>query len=176
MSFSWFPGFVSTSLRLVITAQDLDVKQQEFIDGTLKSQIQAYTTYHDLSTPGSVGAFIKHVTMVYNLAVRAVELGSFIVTVQCFTLESHERLWNDYRSGCCASFPSRTTSLPFARIRMRSEKSNANHMSWYRISASFSAYEFTNGCGALPQHLHAHVWKHNERPEEQSKKVVAASI
>ena len=47
--------------------------------------------------------------------------------------------------------------LPFARIRTRSEKSNANHMSWYRISASFSAYEFTNGCGASPQHLHAHV-------------------
>ena len=44
---------------------------------------------------------------------------------------------------CCASFPSRATSLPFARIRTRSEKSNANHMSWYRISASFSAYEFT---------------------------------
>ena len=52
---------------------------------------------------------------------------------------------------------------PFARIRTRSEKSNANHMSWYRISASFSAYEFTDGCGASPQHLHAHVWKHNER-------------
>ena len=26
-----------------------------------------------------------------------------------------------------------------------------------RISASFSAYEFTNDCGASPQHLHAHV-------------------
>ena len=26
------------------------------------------------------------------------------------------------------------------------------------------------------RHLHAHVWKHNERPEPQAKKVVAASI
>ena len=64
----------------------------------------------------------------------------------------------------------------FARIRMCSEKSNVNHMSWYRISASFSAYEFINGCGASPQRLHAHVWKHNERPEPQVKKVVAASL
>ena len=31
-------------------------------------------------------------------------------------------------------------------------------------------------CGAWPQHLHAQVWKHNERPEPQAKKVVAASI
>lgn len=84
----------------MITAQDLDVKQQEFIDGTLKSQIQAYTTHHDLSTPGSVSAFIEHITKAYNLAVQAVEWGSLIVTVQCLTLESLEKLWNDYRSGC----------------------------------------------------------------------------
>ena len=54
---------------------------KEFIDGTLKSQIQAYTTYHDLSTAGSVGAFIEHITKAYNLAVQAVESGSLIVTV-----------------------------------------------------------------------------------------------
>ena len=66
----------------------------------MKSQIQAYTTYHDLSTPGSVGAFIEHITKVYNLAVKAVKSGSLILTVQCFTLEGLEMLWNDYRSGC----------------------------------------------------------------------------
>ena len=54
---------------------------------------------------------------------------------------------------CYASFPSRATSLSFARIRTRSEKSSGNDMSWYRISASLSAYEFTNGCGASSQHL-----------------------
>ena len=73
---------------------------------------------------------------------------------------------------CCATFPSRATSLPFARIRTRSEKSNANHMSWYRISASFSAYEFTNGCGASPQHLHAHVESIMSDPNHKLRKLL----
>ena len=47
---------------------------------------------------------------------------------------------------CALSLTMLYTSLPFARIRTRSEKNNANHKSWYRISACFSAYEFTNGC------------------------------
>ena len=49
---------------------------------------------------------------------------------------------------CCSSFSSCAACLPLARIRAPTEESNANHLYWYRISASVSAYEFTDGGGA----------------------------
>ena len=42
---------------------------------------------------------------------------------------------------CCSSFSSCAACVPLARIRAPTEESNANHLSWYRISASVSAYE-----------------------------------
>ena len=34
------------------------------------------------------------------MSVKSVQKGSLILTVECPTLESLERLWNDYQSGC----------------------------------------------------------------------------
>ena len=39
-------------------------------------------------------------TQIYELALVSVKTSSLIITVKCPTLESLERLWKDYQSGC----------------------------------------------------------------------------
>ena len=87
-------------MKLTVSAQDLSKEQQEKIDEILQLHVQAYTKNHKLSSPNGVLAFVQHITRAYNLAVESVEMGSLIITVKCPTLESLERLWRDYQSGC----------------------------------------------------------------------------
>ena len=58
-----------------------------------------YQKFHDVSTPDSISAFTKYLEEAFNVAIRMVESGSLVITVQCPTLESLESLWNDYQSG-----------------------------------------------------------------------------
>ena len=87
-------------VKLTVSARELSKEQQEKIDEILQLHVQLYTENHKLSSPNGVRAFVQHITRAYNLAVESVEMGSLIITVKCPTLESLERLWSDYQSGC----------------------------------------------------------------------------
>ena len=87
-------------VKLTVSARELTKEQQEKIDEILQLHVQLYTKNHKLSSPNGVRAFVQHITRAYNLAVESVEMGSLIITVKCPTLESLERLWSDYQSGC----------------------------------------------------------------------------
>ena len=86
-------------MRLVIATQDLNDEQQEIVNDILTRQIQAYTRHHKLSSAEGVGALIEFILKAYNVALETVDMGSLELIVQCFTLESLERLWIDYCSG-----------------------------------------------------------------------------
>ena len=58
-----------------------------------------YQKYHDVSSPDSIRDLTEYLKEAYKVAIRMVESGSLIITVQCPTLESLESLWNDYESG-----------------------------------------------------------------------------
>ena len=79
--------------------QDLNDEQQEIIVKDLEHRVHIYQKFHDVSTPDSIRAFTKFLEEVLNVAIRMVESGSLVITVQCPTLESLESLWNDYQSG-----------------------------------------------------------------------------
>lgn len=66
----------------------------------LTRQIQVYTRRHTLSSAEGVGALIQFILKAYNVALETVGMGSLEIIVQCFTLESLERLWND----CCSGY------------------------------------------------------------------------
>lgn len=87
-------------MKLTVSARDLSKEQQEIIDEILQRHVQLYTKNHKLSSPNGVRAFVQHITRAYNLAVESVEIGSLVITVKCPTLDSLERLWRDYQSGC----------------------------------------------------------------------------
>lgn len=87
-------------MKLTVSARELSKEQREKIDEILQLHVQLYTENHKLSSPNGVRAFVQHITRAYNLAVESVEMGSLIITVKCPTLESLERLWSDYQSGC----------------------------------------------------------------------------
>lgn len=87
-------------MRIYVSHQEQSEKKQEEINKILKKIIIVYTKSHDLSSPNGLRAFVEHLTQAYNLAVVSVEEGSLVLTVRCPNLESLERLWNDYQSGC----------------------------------------------------------------------------
>ena len=55
--------------------------------------------HHSPLTREGLSAFFEHLVEVHNVSVKSVLKGSLIITVECPTLESLERLWNDYQSG-----------------------------------------------------------------------------
>ena len=79
--------------------QDLSDEQEKIIHETLTRQIQVYTKYRRVSSPGGVSALIEHIQDAYNLALKSVGVGSLEITFQCTSLESLECLWSDYQSG-----------------------------------------------------------------------------
>ena len=89
----------SNVVQLKFRIQDLSDSQQEKVDELVKQQIQAYVTYHDLSTPKGVSALIGHIKKAYQVAIEAVGLGCLEIAVQCPSLESLENLWSEYCSG-----------------------------------------------------------------------------
>ena len=48
--------------------------------------------------PG-VGAFLKHLELIYNVSCVTFNLGSLIISLDCKTLKDLDKLWNDYLSG-----------------------------------------------------------------------------
>ena len=67
------------------------------------------------------------------MSVKSVQKGSLIITVECPTLESLERLWNDYQSGCLNDIAEsylvtdelkRKLGLDHVRLRITIEEEN----------------------------------------------------
>ena len=67
------------------------------------------------------------------MSVKSVQRGSLIITVECPTLESLERLWNDYQSGCLNEIAEsclvtdelkRKLGLDHVRLRITIEEEN----------------------------------------------------
>ena len=67
------------------------------------------------------------------MSVKSVQRGSLIITVECPTLESLERLWNDYQSGCLNGIAERflvtdelkrKLGLDHVRLRITIEEEN----------------------------------------------------
>ena len=70
------------------------------MDDILKLHASIYLIHRRPSTSAGLSAFFEHLEEVYNVSVKSVQKGSLIITVQCPTLKSLERLWSDYQSGC----------------------------------------------------------------------------
>ena len=105
--FSCFPGAVIEVLRVTIKTPDLDDEQQASVNAILEVSIAKYTKHRRPSTHDDLGAFIEHMAKIYELALESVKTGSLVITVKCPTLESLERLWKDYQSGCLNSIAER---------------------------------------------------------------------
>ena len=86
-------------LFISVYTQDLSDEKQEIIAKDLEYRVYMYQKYHDVSSPDSIRALTEYLKEAYKVAIRMVESGSLIITVQCPTLESLESLWNDYESG-----------------------------------------------------------------------------
>ena len=69
------------------------------MDNILELHARTGLTYQRPSTLEGLIALLEHLVEVYNVSVKSVQRGSLIITVECPTLESLERLWNDYQSG-----------------------------------------------------------------------------
>ena len=70
------------------------------MDDILEVHARKYLIHHSPLTREGLSAFFDHLVEVHNVSVKSVQKGSLIITVECPTLESLERLWNDYQSGC----------------------------------------------------------------------------
>ena len=97
---SLFLGAIVKVLKLITTAPDLNEEQQQNLDDILKLHASIYLIHRRPSTSDGLSAFFEHLKEVYNVSVKSVQKGSLIITVQCPTLKSLERLWSDYQSGC----------------------------------------------------------------------------
>ena len=82
--------------------QDLTVAQQRILKEELGQLVHKYRRHQDLSSlpvDSSVARLTEYIEKAYEVVVMMVKSGSLIITVQCLTLESLKRLWNDYCSG-----------------------------------------------------------------------------
>ena len=79
--------------------QELNDEQSKIVHETLARQIQVYIQYRNILTAEEVSGLIEHIQETYNLALKSVGVGSLEISFQCPSLDSLERLWNDYQSG-----------------------------------------------------------------------------
>ncbi|CAH3193299.1 unnamed protein product, partial [Porites evermanni] len=127
------PGAIVKVLKLIISAPDLSDEQQENLDDILELHASKYLIHHSPSTPEGLSAFFEHLVEVHNVTVKSVQKGSLILTVECPTLESLERLWNDHQPGCLNDIAEsdlvtdelkRKLELDHVRLRITIEQEN----------------------------------------------------
>ena len=97
---SWFPGTFIDLVTLTIGTPDLSDEKKESLKEILKPSVTAYMKYHRPSTLLDFDNFFGHMTKIYRTALVSVKISSLVISVKCPTLESLERLWKDYQSGC----------------------------------------------------------------------------
>ena len=88
-------------IKLLISVSNLTEEQKEKVYGLLALQVQTFVKSRDYSSnkPKGVRALTKFIVDVYKVSLEAVNMGSLEIIVDCPTLRSLERLWNDYLSG-----------------------------------------------------------------------------
>ncbi|XP_068670403.1 uncharacterized protein [Montipora foliosa] len=93
--------FGDTLIKLLISAPGLQKEQQEVVYEILALQVQNFVKFHDHSTDDLQGviALTEFIKNAYQVNLKAVNIGSLEIIVDCPTLKSLERLWNDYLSG-----------------------------------------------------------------------------
>ena len=103
------------------------------MDDILEVHARKYLIHHSPLTREGLSAFFDHLVEVHNVSVKSVQKGSLIITVECPTLESLERLWNDYQSGCLNDIAEsylvtdelkRKLGLDHVRLRITIEEEN----------------------------------------------------
>ena len=97
---SWFPGTFIDLVTLTIGTPDLSDEKKESLKEIIKPSVTAYMKYHKPSTLLDFDNFFGHMTKIYRTALVSVKISSLVILVKCPTLESLERLWKDYQSGC----------------------------------------------------------------------------
>ena len=67
----------------------------------LAVQVQTYQEFQDHSTDKEkgLGAMTESIIKTYGLLLKNCQMGSLIITFNCQSIESLERLWSDYLSG-----------------------------------------------------------------------------
>ncbi|XP_068670407.1 uncharacterized protein [Montipora foliosa] len=90
-----------TLIKLLISAPGLQKEQQKEVYKTLALQVQNFLKFHEHSTDDLQGvvALTEFIKNAYQVHLKSVSMGSLEVIVDCPTLKSLERLWNDYLSG-----------------------------------------------------------------------------
>ncbi|XP_068761604.1 uncharacterized protein [Montipora capricornis] len=93
--------FGDTLIKLLISAPGLQKEQQEVVYEILALQVQNFVKFHNHSTDDLQGviALTEFIKNAYQLNLKAVNVGSLEIIVDCPTLKSLELLWNDYLSG-----------------------------------------------------------------------------
>ena len=103
------------------------------MDDILEVHASKYLIHNSPLTREGLSAFFDHLVEVYNVSVKSVQKKCLILTVECLTLESLERLWNDYQSGCLNDIAEsylvtdelkRKLGLDHVRLRITIEEEN----------------------------------------------------
>ena len=84
---------------MLIDTIKLRKEQQEAAEKRLTELVQSYEEFNDVSTDNDIEALealVEYLIKAYGVVLVAVGRGSVIIIVECTSLESLERLWNDY--------------------------------------------------------------------------------
>ena len=93
--------FSDTFVKLLISVSGLTEEQEKKVYNVLALQVQLFVESRDYSSKlrKGVTALIDFINEAYDVILRAVNMGSLEIIVDCPTLRSLEHLWNDYLSG-----------------------------------------------------------------------------
>ena len=97
-----FSFFSESYVVLLIGTKNLEEKKEEVVKQMLTQAVHIYLEYHDHSRDElcqAIKSFTDHLIEVYKVLLVTVAAGSVIIILDCPTLESLDRLWNDYISG-----------------------------------------------------------------------------
>ena len=96
-----FP-FSELFVRLFIWGKNLEKKKKEAMEEILIQVVEKYVKCNEFSKDNieeDLKSFTDHLVHVYGVLLVTVGKGSVIITLDCPTLDSLERLWNDYLAG-----------------------------------------------------------------------------
>jgi len=82
--------------------KNLNINQQAKLIEYLKQEIDTYQKskiYASMSKESMIDHLTKYIENAFSTKVMLVTIGSLVITLQCPTLESLEKLWNSYCSG-----------------------------------------------------------------------------
>ena len=82
--------------------KDLNLNQRAKLVEYIKQEIDIYQKskiYSSMPKESAVDHLMKYIENAFSAKVMLVTIGSLVITLQCPTVESLEKLWNSYCSG-----------------------------------------------------------------------------